>query len=185
MKLEILKCPSCGANIEFTEDIDACECEYCGAKVTKTSAHNNRNSNSGLTNPPTSNTNKVDLKNVKSSVNKTMRKGITFVFNALFIATLLFAGICLIIAITESNIDMVFAALFFAIYSIMFKVLALTPKGSKCILGKEKGLKPVYFVLICVLLSFMMILLSPSSESATDTNNDNDSSISQTVESKN
>ena len=34
MNLEVLKCPSCGANIEFEEGAPSCECEYCGAVVT-------------------------------------------------------------------------------------------------------------------------------------------------------
>ena len=85
---------------------------------------------------------------------------------------LLFAGICVIIAITDADISMIFFALFCLIYGVMFKALALTPKGSKHILGKEKGLKSIYFVLICILLSFMMIALSPSTEDTTNTNND-------------
>ena len=77
MSLEILKCPSCGANVEFNEGVESCECEYCGAKVTKTSAQNKNNSNASKTDfLSTSNTNKVNLKNVKSSVDKSMRKGI-------------------------------------------------------------------------------------------------------------
>ena len=183
MNLEVLKCPSCGANIEFDESVESCECEYCGAKVTKISAQNiNRNISSVLNNDYSSpaETNKVNLKKVKSSVDKSMRKGIIFCFNALFIASLLFGGICMIIAITDADVSMVFFGLFCLVYAAMFKVLALTPKGSKHILGKEKGIKPVYFVLICVLVSFMMVMLSPTTEDTTNANSDT-STISETV----
>ena len=172
MKLEILKCPSCGANIEFSEDAESCECEYCGAKVTKKSAQNKQNGNTnGLKTDyaETLNSNKVNLKNVKTSVDKSMRKGIAFIFNAFFIASLFFAGICILVAISTADAGMIFAALFCLIYGAMFKVLAITPKGSKYILGKRKGLKPVYFVIICVLLSFAMIMLSPTEDKVSDT----------------
>mgnify|MGYP003297479606 CR=1 FL=1 len=59
MSLEILKCPSCGANVEFNEGVESCECEYCGAKLTKTSAQNKNNSNASKTDfLSTPNTNK-------------------------------------------------------------------------------------------------------------------------------
>ncbi len=173
MSLEVLKCPSCGANVEFKEGVESCECEYCGAKVTKTSTQKKNNSNASKTDfLSTSNTNKLNLENVKSSVDKSVRKGISFVFNAFFIISLLFAGICVIMAISDADVSMIFFGLFCLIYGVMFKILAHTPKGSKYILGKEKGLKPVYFVLICILLSFVMIMLSPTSEEPTDTNNE-------------
>ena len=174
MKLEVLKCPSCGANIEFAEEVECCECEYCGAKVTRTTAQNKKINNANETsNNSISNTNisKLNLKKAKSSVSKTVRKGLTFIFNALFIANLFFTGILLISAIATKDASIVFGALFCLIYAAMFKVLALTPKGSKYILGKARGLKPIYFVLICIFLSFMLFMISPT-EDTTDTNND-------------
>lgn len=167
MKLEVLKCPSCGANIEFEEGAESCECEYCGANVTIAPSQENKNNVADVLKkfaPPA----KIN----NSSEAGPIRKIINFILNALFIMNLLFAGICVIIAITDADISMIFFALFCLIYGVMFKVLALTPKGSKHILGKEKGLKPIYFVLICILLSFMMIALSPSTEDTTNTNND-------------
>lgn len=168
MKLEVLKCPSCGANIEFEEGVESCECEYCGAKVTVAPSENKNNVADVLKKftPPTK------TKSNNPSEAGPIRKVINFILNALFITNLLFAGICVIIAITDADVSMIFFALFCLIYGVMFKVLALTPKGSKHIFGKEKGLKPIYFVLICILLSFMMIALSPSTEDTTNTNND-------------
>lgn len=176
MKLEVLKCPSCGANIEFTEEIESCECEYCGAKVTKSSVRNGSNNNSSIKNTGASslpNVNKVNIKKVKSSVDKSVRKGITFVLNALFIVSLIFAGILLISTISTAEYDMLIGVIFCLIYAAMFKVLALTPKGSKYILGKQKGLKPIYFVIICIFLSFMLIICSPTDDTAVDENTDN------------
>ena len=75
--------------------------------------------------------------------------------------------------------------LFFAIYAAMFKVLSLTPKKSKHILGKSKGMKPVYFVLLCVLLSFavMMLFASPT-ENANETINSNNTTITTEITTK-
>ena len=163
MKLEVLKCPSCGANIEFEEGVESCECEYCGAKVTVAPSENKNNVADVLkkfappVNKPTS---------VKSNDNSTevspIRKIINFLFNALFIINILLAGLGFIMAIAEADVFSVFLAFFFLIYAIMFKVIALTPKGSKHILGKEKGLKLSYFILICVMLSLALIILSPT-----------------------
>lgn len=33
MKVKVLKCPECGANIEFEEDRNFCFCSYCGCKI--------------------------------------------------------------------------------------------------------------------------------------------------------
>ena len=33
MKLKVLKCPECGANIELEENRDFCFCSYCGCKI--------------------------------------------------------------------------------------------------------------------------------------------------------
>lgn len=174
MKLEVLKCPSCGANIEFEEGIESCECEYCGAKVTVAPSENKNNVADVLKKfaPPVSKPTGVKSKNNNSSEEGLIRKVIKGILNALFVMNLLFAGFCVIIAITDADVSIVFFALFCLIYSAMFKVLALTPKGSKHILGKEKGLKPIYFVLICILLSFMVVALSPSTEDTANTADD-------------
>lgn len=173
MKLEVLKCPSCGANIEFEEGAESCECEYCGANVTIAPSQENKNNVTDVLKKFTPQVGKpIGMKSKKNSATEEgpIRKVIKFILNALFVMNLLFAGISVIIAITDGDTGMFFAAMFCLIYAAMFKVLALTPKGSKHILGKEKGLKPVYFVVICFLVSFMMIMLSPSTEDTTDTN---------------
>ena len=33
MELKVLKCPACGANIEYTENREFCFCSYCGCKI--------------------------------------------------------------------------------------------------------------------------------------------------------
>lgn len=33
MKVQALKCPECGANIEIDKPVDVCYCNYCGAKL--------------------------------------------------------------------------------------------------------------------------------------------------------
>lgn len=182
MKLEVLKCPDCGANIEFEEGAESCECEYCGAKVTLAPTQGNTNNSSDVfkkITPPvnkltgTKKNNKYQEGTVKSFVKK--------LFNALFIFNLFFAGVGLIMAIADGDAFSVFIALFFLIYAVMFKILALTPKGSKHILGKEKGLKPVYFVLICVLLSFLVMMVSPSTSDETTDTSGADTTITEQV----
>lgn len=171
MKLEILKCPSCGANVEFEEGIEFCECEYCGAKITVAPSQESKNN---VAEPaksfslPTFTLKKANSRDNASPDEGTIRKGIVTVFNVLFVISLFFAGVSLIITISDKNISMLFFGLFCLIWGVMFKVLARTPKGSAYILGKKKGIKPVYFVLICVLLAFAAILISPATEETTD-----------------
>lgn len=178
MKLEVLKCPDCGANIEFEEGAESCECEYCGAKVTLAPTQGNANNDSNVFKkfaPPENKT--TGAKKNNKSQEGTVKSFVKKLFNALFIFNLFFAGIGLIMAITDGDAFSVFIALFFLIYAGMFKVLALTPKGSKHILGKGKGLKPVYFVLICILLSFLVIMISPSTSDEITNTNGNDTTI--------
>lgn len=171
MKLEVLKCPDCGANIEFEEGAESCECEYCGAKVTLAPTQGNTKNNSNILNkitPPINTT--TSIKKKAKSLDGAAKSFVKKLFNVLFVFNLFFAGFGLIMAISDGDAFSVFIALFFLIYAGMFKVLALTPKVSKHILGKEKGLKPVYFVLICVLLSFLVIMVSPSTSDETTDN---------------
>ena len=169
MKLEVLKCPDCGANIEFEEGTESCECEYCGAKVTLAQIPNNTNK---VFPQKTSPVNKLSGTMNKVPSDDEKKSFVKKVFNVLFIINLFFAGICFIMSIVDGDAFGVFMGLFFAVYAAMFKVLSHTPKGSKYILGKSKGIKPVYFVLICIFLSFALIMLSPTSdENASDTGN--------------
>ena len=183
MKLEVLKCPSCGANIEFEEGAESCECEYCGANVTIAPSQENKNNVADVLKkfaPPVSKPTGIKSKNNNPSEEGPIRKVIKFILNALFISNIVLALLGLIIAITEADVFSVFMTLFFLIYAVMFKILALTPKGSKHILGKDKGIKTGYFILICVLLSFTVLMLSPTSEDATDTSG-SDTTITENI----
>lgn len=166
MKLEVLKCPSCGANIEFEQGAPSCECEYCGAVVTVTPTSDS----ASLKNITHKTAQVFKNKNKNNSqdegvIGKTLRK----VFNVLFIACLFFTGFAVIMLFTDMDAMGLGIVLFFAIYAVMFKVLSLTPKKSKYILGKAKGLKPVYFVLICILLSFAVMMTSATSSDESNT----------------
>lgn len=56
MKLRVLKCPECRANIEITEGRNYCYCQYCGCKImlddekTETTYNKNININKNTTN---------------------------------------------------------------------------------------------------------------------------------------
>lgn len=183
MKLEVLKCPSCGANIEFEEGAPSCECEYCGAVVTIAPTKDA----TPLKNATQKAVQSFNIKQRKSKnpeeegvVGKAIRK----VFNALFIACLFFTGFAIIMLFVDTDAMGFGIVLFFAIYAIMFKVLSLTPKKSKHILGKAKGMKPVYFVMLCILVSFavMMLFASPT-EDANEIANSNDATITTEISS--
>lgn len=40
--MTVLKCKMCGGNLEITDDISVCECEYCGTKQTVPTANNEK-----------------------------------------------------------------------------------------------------------------------------------------------
>ena len=40
--MAILKCKMCGGNLEITEGMTVCECEYCGSKQTVPSVDNEK-----------------------------------------------------------------------------------------------------------------------------------------------
>lgn len=172
MKLEILKCPSCGANIEFEEGAEYCECEYCGAKVKVSQSSEKPDTATEVFKKFSSQTYKsseVKSKNTNPTEEGAITKFKKLTFNIFFAFGILFAGITTISAIADADVGMVFFTLFILCYTIMFRVLALTPKGSKYILGKKRGLRPIYFVLICILMSFMIIALSPDSGDSANT----------------
>lgn len=181
MKLEVLKCPSCGANIEFEEGAPSCECEYCGAVVTIAPTKDATPfKNVAQKTAQTFNIKQKKSKNPQEEgvVGKAMRK----VFNALFIACLFLTGFAIIMLFVDMDAMGFGIVLFFAIYAAMFKVLSLTPKKSKHILGKSKGMKPVYFVLLCVLLSFaVMMTFATSSEDPNTTGSTSDTSITTDI----
>ena len=181
MKLEVLKCPSCGANIEFEEGTPSCECEYCGAVVTVAPTKDT----TPFKNITQKTTQAINFKRNNSKnpqdegvIGKAIRK----VFNVLFIACLFLTGFAVIMLFVDMDSMGFGIVLFFAIYAVMFKVLSLTPKKSKYILGKPKGMKPVYFVLLCVLLSFaVMMTFATSSEDPNATGSTSDTSIATDI----
>lgn len=64
-----------------------------------------------------------------------------------------FSAIYILMAFTE--LFMIAGTPFFALLGMMFFVLAFTPKESKYILGKDKGLKKKTFVIIVVTIAFI------------------------------
>ena len=181
MKLEILKCPSCGANIEFEEGAEYCECEYCGAKITVAPTKDT----TPLTNDSQKTARTFTAKNKSSktpSDEGVLGKAIRKVFNGLFIACLFMTGFAVIMLFTDMDAMGFGIVAFFAIYTVMFRVLALTPKKSQHILGKSRGIKPVYFVVICILLSFTVIMMcAEPSEDTNTTDNTSNTSITANV----
>lgn len=59
-----------------------------------------------------------------------------------------------------ADISMFFVASVFMVLAGMFFVLALSPKRKPNILGFNKGLKKVFFVLICMAVCFFLIVLA-------------------------
>ena len=181
MNLEVLKCPSCGANIEFEEGAPSCECEYCGAVVT-ISPNKDETPLKNVTQKAAQSFNIKQRKSKNPEEEGVVGKAIRKIFNALFIACLFFTGFAIIMLFVDTDAMGFGIVLFFAIYAAMFKVLSLTPKKSKHILGKPKGMKPVYFVLLSVLLSFAVMMTSAtSSEDPNATDNSSNTSISTNI----
>lgn len=71
-----------------------------------------------------------------------------------------FAAIYVLIALSDPTI--VSAAGFFGVLAFMFFVLARSPKGSPFLLGMQAGLKKPVFVLLCVVLAFVIAVVSAS-----------------------
>ena len=179
MKLEVLKCPSCGANIEIEEYAESCECEYCGATITIAPTKNTTT----FENITPKSTIRIKQKNKKTQTGEVIGETIRKVFNILFISCLFLTGFSTIMFFIDMDAMGFGIVLFFAIYSVMFKVLSLTPKKSNHILGKTKGIKPIYFVLLCVLLSFAVIMMSAtSSEAPSEIDTTSDTSITTNID---
>ena len=64
-----------------------------------------------------------------------------------------FSGIYILIGWTDSDPSMFALSVFLAILGLMFACLAATPKGSKYILGREKGIRKILFVLACIIIA--------------------------------
>lgn len=179
MKLEILKCPSCGANIEIDEHTASCECEYCGATI-KIAPSKNTTPLKTVT-QKTSQT--LTSKSKKPQASEVLSKAIRKVFNAFFIACLFLTGFSVIMFLSDMDAMGFGIVLSLAIYTFMFKVLSLTPKKSKHILGKAKGLKPIYFVMLCILLSFAILMATAtSSENPSDIDTTSDTTVTTNID---
>ena len=171
MKLEVLKCPSCGANIEFEEDAISCECEYCGAVVT---VSEKASQNIVEKVKKISQTQNKKAKKKEPTIDKKgriRRKGfditslVCFSFSAIYAALFLFGD-------TEIMTTMFSMALFFLIFGIMFKLLSFTPKNSEYLFGKSHGIKTRSMVVICIVLAITSALFFADLEdtdSSTDT----------------
>ena len=69
-----------------------------------------------------------------------------------------FTLIFVIVGLLE--VELLFAAAFFGIFALMFFVLGFSPKNMPCILGRETGIRKKAFVIICIVLAFLMPMLS-------------------------
>ena len=78
--------------------------------------------------------------------------------NGFLIFFAFFALIFVIIGLLE--IELLFAAAFFGIFALMFFVLGLSPKNMPCVFGRETGISKKAFVIICIVLAFLMPMLS-------------------------
>ncbi len=92
----------------------------------------------------------------QQSGKKPKRVRIGWIIPGVFFA--FFALIFVIIGLFETKL--LFAAAFFGIFAVMFFVLALSPKNVSCILGRETGISKKAFVIICIVLAFLMPMLS-------------------------
>lgn len=166
MKLEVLKCPSCGANIEFEEGADSCECEYCGAIVKNTA----KSTPKILDNPKVPDVIKdisqLPIKKPKKKEPTVDKKGRIKrkVFDILAVTCFVFAGFYALIFFmmlgeTEVTLMMIGMILFCAIFGGMFRVLTYTPKKSEYIFGKTKGIKTRAFVICTCFLAFASFMI--------------------------
>lgn len=87
---------------------------------------------------------------------KSKRVRIGWIIPGVFFA--FFTLIFVIIGLLE--VELLFAAAFFGIFALMFFVLGFSPKNMPCILGRETGMRKKAFVIICIVLAFLMPILS-------------------------
>ncbi len=166
MKLEVLKCPSCGANIEFEENADSCECEYCGAIVKNTSKPTSKILENPIIPDVIKDISQLPIKKTKKKEPVVDKKGRVKrkVFDILSVICFVFAGFyALIFFMMLSEIEvaimMIGMILFCAIFGGIFKVLTYTPKKSEYIYGKSKGIKTRAFVILSSFLAFAIFII--------------------------
>lgn len=109
MKLKVLKCPECRANIEFEEGRDFCFCSYCGCKIVlddekqETTTNKNINVTKNI-NKTNHYVNEADVIRAKNEIDKDSRdfKQDLIIFGILFlIPIVIFLGLFLNKAIAQ------------------------------------------------------------------------------------
>ena len=168
MKLEILKCPSCGANIEVEEGADSCECEYCGATITvsKKSSQILSDKIKKFSKP-----NKEEATPGK----KPRRK----IFHILAIISFSIMLLDIIMGITDPEMSITIAMdLCFLVLAALFEILALTPKKSEYLFGRPHGIKTKVFVYISVVIALIFLFMMPASNTE---NTDNSDQVSTSI----
>lgn len=68
------------------------------------------------------------------------------------------AGLMILMSFVVDS-TMILGGLVYGILGVMFLFLSKTPKGSTYLLGKEKGIKILYFVLLCIFLLFAFVII--------------------------
>lgn len=183
MKLEILKCPSCGANIEFSEDMESCECEYCGVVIKNPNQPTNKILDNPIVPDVIKDISKLPIMKTKKkepvydSKGRIKRKGFSIIstFFSVSAALYLITGIAFYEE-TDTLIIMTSLILSNLMFALMFNILSHTPKKSEYIYGKEKGIKTKTMIVVLSLLAFASIMII-SSTTTTEVSTDADSVV--------
>lgn len=127
---------------------------------------------------------KIKLENIPDNTSQTAisgenKKKTRVALMVLAITFFFFASFMLLGVLTD-GIEHIFSMLFFAILGVMFFCLSKTPKKSKYLFGKSNGLTKTLFVMISIIISIVIVMISP--ETPTQDNPSHDISVEKNNE---
>ena len=102
----------------------------------------------------------TEAKDPSSSENKPSSAMRPFL-GGLYVLFLFFTFILFVEAFFE-DVDYILPTLFCGVYAGMFYILSKTPKSSVYLFGKEKGINKIFFIVICNVIAFVLLTMSPS-----------------------
>ena len=143
-------CTKCGYQMAD----DMMFCQKCGTKVESTLQMMQEMSKQANQQYPSQHTQQYAKQSTVDSVKPKPR----YFLKSISIFCLFGAAVMLLFGITTEPAAII-GGLVYGILGIMFLLLSKTPKGSTYLFGKEKGIKIVHFVLICISLVFASVVI--------------------------
>lgn len=119
---------------------------------------------------------KIKLENISEKTSQTVaveenKKKKRVALMVLAIIFFFFAAIMLL-GVLADGIEHIFSMLFFGILGAMFFCLSKTPKKSKYLFGKSNGLTKTLFIVISLIISIVIVMISPETPTQDDPSQD-------------